>query len=182
MSAPQSSHFSESYERFSRLVEDQPLPCALVDLDAVDRNVEAITSALGGCKKKIRIATKSIRCPDLVRYVAAKLGAVSCGLMTYTASETAFWAREGFTDLLLAYPKMASRDAELLARVNQNGAVAAVVVDCEEHLVPLAAAARAAETTIPVVVEIENRSISLQLGDPVFFRHAKAGELAEHFN
>jgi D-serine deaminase-like pyridoxal phosphate-dependent protein len=26
------------------------------------------------------------------------------------------------------------------------------------------------------------RGIALKLGDPVFFRHAKAGELAEHFN
>jgi D-serine deaminase-like pyridoxal phosphate-dependent protein len=25
------------------------------------------------------------------------------------------------------------------------------------------------------------RGVELQIGDPVFFRHAKAGELAEHF-
>jgi D-serine deaminase-like pyridoxal phosphate-dependent protein len=27
-----------------------------------------------------------------------------------------------------------------------------------------------------------SRGVDLRLGDPVFFRHAKAGELAEHFN
>jgi D-serine deaminase-like pyridoxal phosphate-dependent protein len=75
--------------------------------------------------------------------------------MTYTASETAFWAERGERDLLLAYPTLSPADAALLARANDAGATAAVVVDCVEHLEPLAAAARAHATRIPVVLEVD---------------------------
>ena len=33
-----------------------------------------------------------------------------------------------------------------------------------------------------VQTPIQNKKVSLQIGDPIFMRHAKAGELCEHFN
>src|SRR5262249_12999619 len=137
---------------------DEPLPAALVDLDALDRNVDRL------CRNKpVRVATKSIRCPEIVRRVAARGRAV--GLMTFTAAETAFWAGEGFGDLLLAYPTAQPSDARLLAEANRR-ARARAVVDDAARLGPLAAAAAAAGTTIPVVVDVDMslRALGLHLG------------------
>jgi D-serine deaminase-like pyridoxal phosphate-dependent protein len=75
--------------------------------------------------------------------------------MTYTARETAFWAERGERDLLLAYPTVSPDDTALLARTNAGGATAAVVIDCAEHLEPLAGAARAQGTRVPVVLEVD---------------------------
>jgi D-serine deaminase-like pyridoxal phosphate-dependent protein len=80
---------------------------------------------------------------------------VARGLMTYTATETAFWAGRGERDLLLAYPVARARDAALVAAANAGGATAAVVVDCVEHLEVLAAAAREARARIPVVLDLD---------------------------
>jgi len=128
---------------------------ALVDLDALDANVKTLTSLLTGTGKTLRIATKSLRCPELVRHIRTQAREAVRGLMTYTAAETAYWAEQGEDDLLLAYPTARMGDARLLARTNATGACAAVVVDCSEHLQILAAAAKEARATIPIVVDMD---------------------------
>jgi D-serine deaminase-like pyridoxal phosphate-dependent protein len=143
------------WKRYRTLVEKEALPCALVDLDALEANVRALASPLAGTEKTLRVATKSVRCPDLVKHIADAAGAVARGLMTYTAAETAFWAERGERDLLLAYPVARPHDAALVAQANAAGAVASVVVDSPEHLDLLAAAAREHAARIPVVLELD---------------------------
>src|SRR5579883_1512308 len=143
------------WERYKAALGDEPLPAALVDLDAVDRNIQRLLEPVRAHDKTLRLATKSVRCPDLVRYIVERSGGVIRGLMTYTASETAFWAEQGQRDLLLAYPTVHPRDVALLAEANARGASAAVVVDEEAQLAPLDAAARARGTRVPVVIEVD---------------------------
>jgi D-serine deaminase-like pyridoxal phosphate-dependent protein len=131
------------------------LPLALVDLDALEANARALAEPLRESGKTLRVATKSVRCPDLVQRVMEVASPVARGLMTYTATETAFWAGRGERDLLLAYPVARARDAALVAAANAGGATAAVVVDCVEHLEVLAAAAREARACIPVVLDLD---------------------------
>jgi D-serine deaminase-like pyridoxal phosphate-dependent protein len=145
----------ERWKRYRSVTAGEAMPCALVDLDALEANTRALTAPLRGSGKTLRVATKSVRCPELVRRVRDVAGPVARGLMTYTASETAFWAERGERDLLLAYPVARARDATLLAGANAGGATAAVVVDEVEHLEVLAAAAREARTTIPVVLDLD---------------------------
>jgi D-serine deaminase-like pyridoxal phosphate-dependent protein len=143
------------WERYRAAIAGESLPCAIIDMDALEANARAIGRPLEGGTKKLRVATKSLRCPTIVRHVAERLGARAGGLMTYTARETAYWAGEGERDLLLAYPTLQRDDADRLARANHDGASVAVVVDCAEHLEPLSAAARALGTSIPAVLEID---------------------------
>ncbi len=143
------------YEQFREAIAGQPLPCAFVDLAALERNVDAVLRSLDESSKSLRLATKSLRCPDLVHRVRARAGGLARGLMTYTAQETAFWAERGERDLLLAYPTACAADASRLASANAVGATAAVVVDCVEHLDLLAAQGRAHGVRIPVVVEVD---------------------------
>jgi D-serine deaminase-like pyridoxal phosphate-dependent protein len=147
--------------RYQHALAGEPLPAAFVDLDAIDANIDRILRPLRGGRKQLRVATKSLRCPALVGRVAARGGAIVGGLMTYTAVETAYYASEGAAiigpasrDLLLAYPTLEPADAAALACANRE-AHSAVVVDDARQLVPLAAAARAAGTRIPVVIDVD---------------------------
>jgi D-serine deaminase-like pyridoxal phosphate-dependent protein len=145
---------SRRWQRYRRALDAQPLPAALVDLDALDGNVARLLEPLRVGGKKLRLATKSIRCPAIVERIAAAAGATYRGLMTYTAAETAWLADGGATDLLLGYPTARPSDAALLARANR-AATASVIADDVEQLEVLAAAATAANVRIPVVVEID---------------------------
>lgn len=152
-------HVSESpralWERYRRAAAAEAMPFALLDLDALEHNVGQLVQPLAGTGKTLRVATKSVRCPDVVDRIRAVAGPVARGLMTYTASETAFWAERGERDLLLAYPTVQRDDTARLAAVNAGGATAAVVVDEREHLEALGAAGRAQGTRIPVVLDVD---------------------------
>jgi D-serine deaminase-like pyridoxal phosphate-dependent protein len=84
-----------SWDRLKQALGAEPLPAALVDLDAFDANVERVLSGLKG--KKLRVATKSIRCVELTKRVLSRAGDRAIGAMTYTAAETAFLAKEAST-------------------------------------------------------------------------------------
>ncbi len=132
------------------------MPFAVIDLDALEHNVGRLSQPLAGSGKTLRIATKSVRCPDVVDRIRAAAGPVARGLMTYTASETAFWAERGERDLLLAYPTVPRRGRRRgSAGINAGGATAAIVVDGTEHLEALGAAGRAQSTRIPVVLDVD---------------------------
>jgi D-serine deaminase-like pyridoxal phosphate-dependent protein len=144
------------WERFRRALGDEPLPCALVDLDALDANADRLLQGARAHRKSLRLATKSIRSPELLRYIAERGRGVVRGLMTFTAEETHYLATElGERDLLLAYPTVHPRDLEALADANARGAVASVVADCVTHVEALDRAARARGTQIPVVLEVD---------------------------
>jgi D-serine deaminase-like pyridoxal phosphate-dependent protein len=145
----------DQWQRYRALLATEPLPSALIDLDALEANTRALTRPLQGTGKTLRLATKSVRCPDVVARVRLTAGSVVKGLMTYTASETSFWAGRGERDLLLAYPVARADDARLLAQANADGATAAVVADCPEHLDVLATAARDVGARIPVALDLD---------------------------
>lgn len=151
----------QGYARWRDALGATPLPAALLDLDALDRNIEALLRAVRRSGKTLRVATKSLRCVELLRYIARRGGAAVQGWMTYDAVETAFLAGRGFDDLLLAYPTVQRRDTEALATLAAQGKRVAVVVDAVEHLEALDRAACGAETCVEVVIEID---MALRLG------------------
>ena len=141
-----------TYQRLKQAIAGEPLPTALVDLDAVDRNFDRLLASAQG--KRLRIASKSVRCPALLRYLVDRGGASIVGLMTYTAAETEFLASQGFKDLLLAYPTVQPADLHSLVRANQLS-VAGVAVDAAEQTDALSAVAAAAGVTVPVVIDVD---------------------------
>jgi D-serine deaminase-like pyridoxal phosphate-dependent protein len=151
----------QEYARWCEALGDTPLPAALLDLDAVDRNIETLLHAVRRSGKTLRVATKSLRCVELLRYIQRRGGAAVQGWMTYDASETAFLAERGFDDLLLAYPTTQRQDAEALASLAARGTKVATVVDAVEHLELLHRAAAGQATRIDVVIEID---MALRLG------------------
>lgn len=142
------------YDRYARALAGEPLPSAFVDLDAMDANIDQLVAPLRTGKKALRVATKSLRCPELVDHVLERTRDLAIGLMTYTAAETAWLAARGHRDLLLAYPTLLDRDLDAIAGANQQGR-AAVVADCDQHVDAIARAARRASVVIPVVIDVD---------------------------
>ncbi|MGG0658119.1 alanine racemase [Rummeliibacillus pycnus] len=86
---------------FEQAFKQVERPFAWIDLNALDANIRFINHHIKD--KNVRIATKSIRSIQLLRYLNEKLSNVS-GLMTFTASETCYLLENGFDHLLLGYP------------------------------------------------------------------------------
>lgn len=78
-----------NYSAWQKLLKDERLPAAIIDLDAFDRNVAKLAEIAGRTGKTVRIATKSIRVPDLILRVLDS-GPPFRGLMCYTAEEAWF--------------------------------------------------------------------------------------------
>jgi D-serine deaminase-like pyridoxal phosphate-dependent protein len=143
------------YARYRAAVQAERLPLALVDLDALDHNVDAVLAPVRASHKTLRVASKSVRSVDLLRRIVQRGGAAVRGLMAYSAEEAHFLAGEGFTDVLVAYPTAQLADARLVAEANREGAVVSLVVDAEEHLAIASKAASEAGVTIPVIVDVD---------------------------
>lgn len=132
-----------------------PLPVAIVDLDAFDRNTDALVAIARDAKKTLRVASKSIRVPALLERLASRGGATMRGTMTYHAAETAYLAEKGFDDLLLAYPTARLSEARLLAAAAKRGKTISSVVDEPGHLSVLQDAAKEAGVTLAAVIELD---------------------------
>jgi D-serine deaminase-like pyridoxal phosphate-dependent protein len=142
----------DRWQRYKRALGGEPLPAALIDLDALEANAARLFAPIARAGKRARIATKSLRCPALAARLAELGNAI--GYLTYTAAETEFHARAGVRDLVLAYPTVQRQDAAAIARANAI-ATAAIVVDDVAQLDVLAAAAHDAGTRIPIIIDVD---------------------------
>lgn len=140
------------YERYRSLIQNERLPLALVDLDAVDHNIEVLLADVRRHGKTLRIASKSIRCPWLLRYITDRGQGAIRGVLSYSVAEAAFLVEQGFTDIIVAYPTVQPADCQLLAQLNSQDCRVAIVVDSEAHLQALRGEAG---RPIPVVIEID---------------------------
>lgn len=152
-------------DRIRALLQDAALPCAVVDLAAFDANLRTMRAA-AGARATLRVASKSVRSvPLLVR--ALREGAPRVrGLMTYAAAETAFLARHGLDDLLLAYPALGADELATLAALAAEGRTVKATVDHPSHVAALGAAATARGAVVPAVVDVDMsyRILGLHLG------------------
>lgn len=146
---------AERYQQLSTAIQAERLPAALVDLDAVDENVDTLLAPMAGGQLGLRLASKSIRSLDLIRYIQERAPTRMRGLMCFAAAEARYLFDQGFDDLLLAYPTVQAKDLEILVRLNRRGATVATVVDDRVQVDALAARARRADAEIPVVIDID---------------------------
>ncbi|MCD4535035.1 amino acid deaminase/aldolase [Nocardioides sp. cx-169] len=152
-----SSSFVDRNRLWARLNEavaahPEPLgsPLAVVDLDAFDANADDLLRRASG--KPIRVASKSIRVPALLRRALARDGFQ--GILAYTLSEALWLEEEGLSDdIVVAYPTV---DRAALTRLVQSPRAAGritLMVDDAAHL-DLVDSVRASHA-VPVRVSIE---------------------------
>ena len=124
---------SQRLKRYETAFAGLDAPFAFVDLDAMWANSANMLRRSAG--KPIRVASKSLRCRPILRMILER-DAGYRGLLTFTLPETLWLAREGFTNLLLAYPSTdrgALRQLATLTAEDPDGAPV-LMVDCTEHL------------------------------------------------
>jgi D-serine deaminase-like pyridoxal phosphate-dependent protein len=125
---------SWDYTTLKTLISRESLPAMIVDLDCLDHNIETISKKINPYGKNIRIATKSIRVPDIIRYIQKKGGDRFNSLMCYSLKEAEFLSSLGFDDLLIAYPTFSFNDIEIFFSLTQEGKNVILMVDCLDHI------------------------------------------------
>lgn len=129
---------------------------AWLDLDALDHNIATVNAKLG--KTTLRVASKSVRSVNVLRYIAERSPQFG-GLMTFDAAESDFLMLHGFTDILCAYPQMSEHEvtqAELTAE--ETGSTLTWMVDLPEHVSFLDDVGQILNKTIRVCLDINTSS------------------------
>ena len=148
-----------SWERFRDLLADEPLPAALVDLDALDHNRDVLLGKLGGARGvdgkpvSLRIASKSVRSVAILGHLLDAAGVD--GVMTMSPREAAFLCSHGIDDLLVAYPTCRMADARPLTGALAEGKRVWLPVDCTEHVHLLGDLATAAGVTVQACLDVD---------------------------
>ncbi len=122
------------YKRLKELAKNESLPAMFVDLDTLDENISRIAELALVSGKKIRIASKSVRVPELLRYILLKGGPHFQGIMCYSVPEAEFLASQGFDDFLVAYPTIDKNDLEIFHTMIHKGIRIMLMVDCPEQI------------------------------------------------
>ncbi|MCG5220551.1 amino acid deaminase/aldolase [Streptosporangium sp. KLBMP 9127] len=134
-------------ERYDRATAELSPPFAVVDLAALRANAADLARRANG--KPIRVASKSIRCREVLSRVLAMEGFE--GVMGFTLPEALWLASTGVRDVLVAYP---TADRHAIATLAGDATAAdeiTLMIDCIEHLDLIDAAAR----TVPARQEIQ---------------------------
>ena len=160
MGAAPVTYESLTYEALRDALGDRALPAMLVDLDALDRNTARLAAVAEGAGKNLRVASKSLRVPALLRRILAG-GDPFRGLMCYAVPEAALLAQEGFDDLLVAYPTVQSEDLRILRTLAEGGTQVAAMVDDAEQVHRIAAAFAGADVEARLCIDLD---MSLELG------------------
>ncbi len=136
--------------RLDAATADLDPPLAVLDLDALDANADALVRRAGG--RPVRVASKSVRCRTVLRRVLARPG--FAGVLAYSLAE-ALWLAGGdgpdsdgpdsdgpvSDDVVVGYPSV---DRAALRRLVADPVLAArvtLVVDSPDHLDAVDAAA-----------------------------------------
>jgi D-serine deaminase-like pyridoxal phosphate-dependent protein len=125
-------------------------PVMVVDLDAFDRNADDLVRRAAG--KPIRVASKSVRVPALLRRALAKPG--FHGVLAFTLREALWLHEQGVSDdIVVAYPTVDR--AALADLVSSPSAASAItlMVDDVAHLEQVDAVRHS--TAVPVRIAID---------------------------
>ncbi|MBM0125961.1 amino acid deaminase/aldolase [Pimelobacter simplex] len=125
-------------------------PAFVVDLDAFDANAADLARRAGGTP--VRVASKSIRVPALVRRALAADG--FAGVLAYTLAEALWLAEEDVCDdIVVAYPSVDRAALGALVASPRAAARITIMVDDVAHL-DLVDSLRAS-TAVPVRVALD---------------------------
>lgn len=144
-----------SYEYYKNILKGQDLPLAFVDLDILDQNIKDILSRTKG--KKIRIASKSIRCEYILKHILQS-SPVFQGLMTFTGKEALTLLDNGYDDVLMGYPVVNPKDIEGFCLATKAEKSAVLMVDDVEHFQLIQKEAEKHQVVQPVCIDVDMSS------------------------
>jgi D-serine deaminase-like pyridoxal phosphate-dependent protein len=117
--------------RYDAATAELDPPFAIVDLAAFDANATALEKRAAGTP--IRVASKSVRCRELLRRVLDRPG--WHGIMAFTVPEAIWLVTTGTCDdVLVAYPSADRRALRAVAGDARLAAAITLMVDSVDHL------------------------------------------------
>lgn len=131
-------------------IEDLDTPALLLDLDRLDANIATMASHLRTRGKAWRPHAKAFKTPAIAHRL---IRAGAMGVTVAKVSEAEVMAAAGVSDILIAHLVVGPSKAARLASLQRQADVKATV-DHPDQIGPLAAAARAAGTTIGLLVDV----------------------------
>jgi D-serine deaminase-like pyridoxal phosphate-dependent protein len=146
LSADRGTRESESHATLDTL----ETPALVVDLDRMERNLDRAAAYAAAHGLALRPHVKTHKSPAVA---AAQLSRGARGLTCATPFEAEVMA-EVCDDLLIAYPPVGAARASRLARLPRTARVV-VALDSAHAVDDMAAAARAAQRTVGVYVELD---------------------------
>jgi len=146
------THYSPDYAYYKEVFAGRSMPFAYLDLDLLDQNIRLVAERAGG--KRIRLASKSVRCVAVLRRI---LAANPCfqGIMCFTANEAVYLASQGFDDLLIGYPAWNAQDIAAVAQATLSGAHITLMIDSIDHVEQVEAVARDYNVRLPLCFEMD---------------------------
>ncbi|MBZ5741124.1 amino acid deaminase/aldolase [Nocardioides mangrovi] len=129
-----------------------PTPAFVVDLDAFDANAADLERRAGGLP--IRVASKSLRIPALIRRALARDGFE--GVLAFTLREALWLYAEGVTDdLVVAYPTVDKGALAQLVASPDAAAAITLMVDDVAHLEVVDSVRFDADTEIRIAIDVD---------------------------
>lgn len=138
-------------KKLNQVFQNIERPFAWVDLDELDKNIT--TLALLAKDKKVRIATKSIRSLELMKYLQEKMPYFN-GWMTFSAAETVYLAEQGLDNLLIGYPVLEEQSVNELCTWVEKGRKIIFMVDSIEQAGWLDRIGKKQNTKLNVCIDI----------------------------
>jgi len=142
------------HDRYEAIFEGIEAPFAFVDLGALGANADAMLARAAG--KPIRVASKSVRCREVLERIDARDERFR-GLLCFTLPEALMHAEAGRRDLVVAYPTVDRHAISRLAELAQAAPAAApaLMVDEAAQLDLIEGAVGAGPAPVPVAIDID---------------------------
>ncbi len=131
------------------------MPYAFIDLDILKENTKQLL--IRSHNKKVRLATKSIRCRSILDTLFKESDQIQ-GLMCFTAPEAIWLSKQGYDDLLIAYPTVHPNHLEAVAKEVKKGKRIYLMTDLPEHLQRINAAGTKMDVCLPVCLDLDMSS------------------------
>ena len=138
-------------KKYEDVFEQVERPFAWLDYDALDTNIAFVNEACAD--KQIRIATKSVRSVDILKYIQQHLHCCT-GFMSYTAAESVYLLEQGLDHLLLGYPVLEKASIRRLLNFVANGRDVTFMVDHIVQAQLLSQLANEYEVTVQICIDI----------------------------
>lgn len=140
------------FAAYDEALRDQARPAAFVDLDVFEQNLRDILQRSQGMP--VRLASKSIRCPDLIRRALETSDQLQ-GLMCFHGLEACQLAQQGFDDLLVAYPSTDVFTLKAVCDQLAQGSVITLMVDNAEQAARISTVAQEAGVVVPLCMDVD---------------------------
>lgn len=136
-------------------VEQLDTPALVVDLEALEHNIETLHSFFRQRESKVRPHVESHRCPTIAHMQLAVDGTVG-GISVTTVGEAEVFAQSGISDIFVANEIVTKPKIVRLCVLARQGKLT-VAADNPNNVQDLSEAAQKAGVTLNVVVDIHTR-------------------------